>query len=69
MDSGYSAFNTADFHNTMRPLNKYGYAIKKIMEHVKDLAVMHSCISQPEHIKEVYERYKKYVGRKFGFQL
>ena len=69
MDGGYSAFNTADFQNTMRPFNKYGYVMKKIMERVKDLAVMHSCISQPEHRKEVYERYKNYVARKFGFQL
>ena len=68
-DGGYSAFNTTDFHNTMRPFNKYGYAMKKIMERVKDLAVMHSCISQDQHRKEVYERYKNYVARKFGFQL
>jgi hypothetical protein len=69
VDGGYSAFNTADFQNTMRPFNRYGYAMKKIMEHVKDFAVMHSCISQPEHRKEVYQKFRNYVARKFGYQL
>jgi hypothetical protein len=69
MDGGYSAFNTVDFQNTMRPFNKYGYAMKKIMQRVEDLSIMHSCISQPEHRKEVYERYKNYVALKFGYQL
>jgi hypothetical protein len=69
MDGCYSAFNTVDFQNTMRPYNKYGYAMKKIMERVKDLAVMHSCISQPEHRKEVYRRFKSFVARKFGYQI
>ena len=69
MDGGYSAFNTVDFQNTMRPLNKYGYAMKKIMEHVRDLAIMHSCISHPEDRKEVHQKFKNYVARKFGFQL
>jgi hypothetical protein len=67
--SGYSAFNTVDFQNTMRPFNKYGYAMKKIMQRVKDLAVRHSCISHPEDRKEVYERYKNFVARKFGYQF
>ena len=69
MDGGYSAFNTVDFQNTMRSLNKYGYAMKKIFERVKDLAIMHSCISQPEHRKEVYQNFKNFIARKFGYQL
>ena len=63
MDDNYSAFNTVDFKNTLRPLNKYGYAIKKIMEHVKDLAIMHSCISHPGYfITLMSQDTKKKVG-------
>jgi hypothetical protein len=69
MDGGYSAFNTADFQKIMQPFNKYGYAMKKIMERVKDLAIMHSCISQPEDRKKIYEKFKNFVARKFGYQL
>ena len=40
-----SAFNTYDYQKDQRPFNKYAYRIKKIMEEVKDLAILHSSIS------------------------
>jgi len=43
-----SAFNTNDFQKGKRPFDKYGYRIKKVLEQAKDLAILHSCISQPE---------------------
>jgi hypothetical protein len=30
---------------------------------------MHSCISHPEDRKDVREKFKNYVARKFGYQL
>jgi hypothetical protein len=69
MDDSYSAFNTVDFQIMMRPFNKYGYAIKKIMEHVKDLAIMHSCISYPEDREDVHKKFKNYVAQRFGYQF
>jgi hypothetical protein len=61
----YSAFNTHDYQRTQRPFNKYAYAMKKIMERVKDLAIMHSSISQPENQQPVYERFKSFMALKF----
>jgi hypothetical protein len=64
-DPEYSAFNTHDYQRTQRPFNKYAYAMKKIMERVKDLAIMHSCISQPENQQAVYERFKSFMAFTF----
>ena len=50
-----SAFNTWDFQKTRRPFDKYAYRVKKVLEHVKDLAVLHSCISQPEGRKNIQD--------------
>ena len=64
-----SAFNTVDFQRTMRPFNKYGYAIKKVMERVKDLAIMHSSISSEEGRDDTYRRYEAFVNREFRNRL
>jgi hypothetical protein len=67
-DDRYSAFNTVDFQSMKKPFNKYGYAMKKIMERAKDIAVMHSCISCPDDRKGVYEKFRNFVFREFGLQ-
>ena len=68
-DVEYSAFNTHDFQRQQRPFNKYHYAMKKIMERVKDLAIMHSCISSPEDRQDVYQKYEALVNSEFRKQL
>ena len=64
-EAEYSAFNTHDFQDTQRPFNKYAYAVKKTLERVKELAVMHSCISQPENRKLMFHRFKSFMAFKF----
>jgi len=61
----YSSFNTYDFQKTVRPFNKYNYRMKKILERVKDLAIMHSCINQFENQKLVYEKFKNFMAYHF----
>lgn len=68
-DAEYSAFNTIDFQRLLRPFNKYAYAMKKVMERVKDLAIMHSSISYPEGRQEIHRRYEAFVDRKFRYRL
>lgn len=65
----YSAFSTHDFQRTMRPFNRHGYAVKEILERVRDLALMHSSISRAEDRHEVYERYCALVEREFRARL
>ena len=67
--SEYNAFNTHDFQRTQRPFNKYHYAMKKIMERVKDLAIMHSSISYEEGRLAIYRRYEALVDREFRHRL
>lgn len=68
-DPEYSAFNTHDFQRTQRPFNQYGYAIKMILERVRELAIMHSSISESEGRLETYQRYLAFVDRKFRNRL
>jgi hypothetical protein len=68
-DTDYSAFNTNDYLRTRRPFNKYYYAIKKLMERIRDLAIMHSCISDESGRLEVYNRYEAFVEREFRLGL
>lgn len=68
-DSEYSAFNTHDYQRTQRPFDKYGYAMKQIMERVKDLAILHSCISDGAGRQEIYQRYLGLVDYQFRDQL
>jgi hypothetical protein len=60
-----SAFNTYDFQKDRKPLDKYGYRIKKVLEQIKDLAILHSCISQPEGRNNIQKRYKSIVENEF----
>ena len=68
-DAEYSAFNTHDFQSQMRPFNKYEYAMKKIMEDVKNMAIMHSCCSYPEQRRDVYRKYEAFVNCRFRNRL
>ena len=60
-----SPFNTWDFQKTRRPFDKYGYRVKKVLEHVKDLTILHSCISQPEGRERVKARMELLVNEEF----
>ncbi len=60
-----SPFNTWDFQKMRRPFDKYGYRVKKVLEHVKDLAVLHSCISQPEGRENIKARFELLVKTEF----
>ena len=64
-----SAFNTWDFQRDRKPFNKYGYRIKKVIEQVKDLAILHSCISQPEGKANAQRRYENLVDNEFRGRL
>ena len=64
-----SAFNTVDFQTTLRPFNKYSYAIEKTMERVKDLAIMHSSLTSPERRTSVYRQYEAFINSAFRNQL
>jgi hypothetical protein len=68
-DPWYSAFNTVDFQRQLRPFNKYGYVIRKIMERVKDLAIMHSSISSQEGRLDTRRRYEAFVDCEFRNDL
>ena len=65
----YSAFNTHDFQRILRTFDRYGYAIKKIMERVKDLAILHSVISSPERRLDTYRRYESLIEYEFRSRL
>jgi hypothetical protein len=43
-----SAFSTHDFLDSLQPFNKYGYAMKKLMERIRDLTILHSCLSSEQ---------------------
>jgi hypothetical protein len=64
-DFKQSPFNTWDFQRDRKPFDKYGYRIKKVIERVKDLAILHSCISQPEGRENIYKRFKSIIENEF----
>lgn len=64
-----SAFNTHDFERLLRPFNRYEYAMKKIMEKVEDLAIMHSCILDPEGKNVLYNRFEAFIEDRFVGRL
>ena len=64
-----SAFNTVDFQRQLKPFNNYAYAMKKIMERVKDLAILHSSITSAEGRLNTYRRYEAFVNSTFRNQL
>ena len=68
-DSEYSAFNSIDFQRMLKPFDKYGYAMKKIMERVKDLALLYSVISATEGRKNTYQRFESLLEIEFRSRL
>ena len=60
-----SAFNTWDFQRNQRPFNKYAYRIRKVMEQVKELAILHSSISRPEGKANTQKRYENLVQNEY----
>lgn len=64
-----SAFNTWDFQKDRRPFNKYACRIRKILEQVKELAILHSSISQPEGRAKIQRRYENLVDNEFRGSL
>ena len=65
----YSAFNTVDFHKTLGLFDKYGYAMNKIMERVKELAIIHSSATSRDSRNHAYQRYEAFVEIEFRYQL
>ena len=64
-----SPFNTYDYQKTQRPFDRYAYRIKKILEEVKDLALLHSCISSQEGRANTLRRYENLVDNEFREKL
>ncbi|MGV8081003.1 MAG: hypothetical protein AB2L22_13215 [Syntrophales bacterium] len=64
-DDGYSAYNTVDFQRTQKPFDKYAYAMKKVMERLKDIAVLHSSISNEEGKRNTSRRFQSMVAYEF----
>ena len=64
-----SVFNTHDFQKTLRPFDRYGYAIKKVMEQVKELAIMHSSLSTEEGRLNTQRRYHSLIDDHFRERL
>ncbi len=64
-DDAYSAFNTHDFQRTLKPFDKFGYAIKKIMERVEAIAIIHSVISREEGRENTVRRFNALVEFEF----
>ena len=68
-DDGYSAFNTVDFQRTMEPFDAYGYAMGKIMERVKNLAILHSALTRGEGRQNTLRRFNSLVEYEFRERL
>ena len=64
-----SPFNTWNFQRGKKPFDKYGYRIKKILEQVKDMAILHSSISRPECRANTQRRYENLVENEFRDRL
>lgn len=60
-----SAFNTVDFQRTLKLFDKYGYAMKKIMDRVKALAILHSSISREEGRQNTIRRFNSLIEFEF----
>jgi hypothetical protein len=65
--SDSSAFNTMDYRK-QHPytFDKYQYRVKKVFEKIQDLALLHSCISNPKGKKNTFQRYKSLVEKEFS---
>ena len=68
-DDAYSAFNTHDFQRTLKPFDKFGYAMKKVMERVEEIAILHSVISREEGRENTFRRFNALVDNEFRERL
>lgn len=68
-DDGYSAFNTVDFQRTLEPFDAYGYAMGKIMERVKNLAILYSALTGAEGKQNTLSRFNSLVEFEFRESL
>lgn len=68
-DVAYNAFCKVDFQKTLKPFDKYGYAMEKIMERVKNLAILHSAISHQEGRENTIKRFQALVEVQFRENL
>jgi len=64
-----SAFGTNDFARTQPPFDRYGYRVKKVMEKVKDLAILYSCLTSTEGREHTLGRYENLVSNEFRDDL
>jgi hypothetical protein len=64
-DDGYSAFNTHDYQRTLKPFDKYGYAMKKIMERVEDIAILYSVMTRNEGRENTARRFNALIDYEF----
>jgi len=64
-----SAFNTNDFERIRPPFDKYRYRVKKVLEKVKDLAILYSCLTTVEGREHTMGRYENLVIREFREKL
>ena len=64
-----SAFNTHDFQRKVEPFNKYAYRVKKVLERVMDLAIMHSSISSKQGRENTLKTYEALVHNEFRDRL
>jgi hypothetical protein len=65
----YSAFNSHDFQDSLKPFNRYGYAMKKIMERIQHLAILHSSLSSEQGRLNTQQRYEAFLEARFGRRL
>ena len=62
-----SAFNTWDFERVCGKfeVDKWRYRVAKILEHIKDLAIMHSCLSNQDGRQNTIRRARLVVQDEF----
>jgi hypothetical protein len=62
-----SAFNTEDFYrlHAAGTICKTGYRYQKILEQVKQMALLHSCIASPDGRKRMCNRYRSLINSEF----
>ena len=68
-DAEYSAFHTHDFQRKLKPFDRYGYAMKKILERVNDLAILHSVVTTPEGKANVCRKLESLMELEFRIPL
>ena len=67
MDDG--AFGTHDFQKLLNPFDKYRFAMKKIMERIRDLAILYSVVQSSEDKAEIHKRYQRVLDNEFRNRL